>query len=330
MHADGASLDRKERPMTDELLVLRENPPAHHMIAGWRPQWSDGGEISSGLPQYLIDKLGARCIGELGSMVSTLCYPFQVPGTHDAFRPGIAYEDGLPSKGMFRENRFYDAGNGLIIFLGEEPWFRVDVYGEAFFQAIKELGVKRTVAVEGYNGPAPPELERSVNCSYSMPHMKQELERYGVRFSSYGSDRRSGPTIGMALIAMAHYDHPDIEVFRLGSMAPMYSFFTSTNEPVGISKDHRSFYDIMRRLKDIFKLDIGLDELKANGDEESRRLQELLDKVASSNSAAREIIEKARADFTFTPYVEHVELAPGLEGTLEDIIQNMPDDPETQ
>ena len=229
--------------MNKELVILHERPPAQYMIAGWRPQWSDGEEISSGLPQYLIDKSGATKVGEMGESISLMCYPFQIPGTHDAFRPGAAYHDGLPSTEMQRENHFYDAGNGLIIFLGEEPWFRIDLYAEAFFHAIRELGVKRTVAVEGYNGPAPPDLERSVNCCYSNPSMQTELEGYGVAFSSYGSDRRSGPTIGMALLTLAHYDFTDIEMFRLGSMAPMYTFLTSNDEPVGRSRDHRSFYD---------------------------------------------------------------------------------------
>ena len=158
--------------------------------------------------------------------------------------------------------------------------------------------------------------------------MKEELERYGVRFSSYGSDRRSGPTIGMALITLAHYDYPDLEMFRLGSMAPMYTLLNANKEPMGISRDHRSFYDIMRRLKAIFNLDIDLTELKERGDAESYRLQEVLDRMASSNPKAKEIIDRAKADFKFTPYVEHVELAPGLDRTLDDIIQNMPKRPE--
>ncbi len=314
--------------MADELLVLNEKPTAQYMIAGWRPQWSDGGEISSGLPQYLIDKLGARKIGEMGDRISMECYPFQVPGTHDAFRPAVVYQDGLPSREMFRENYFYDAGNGLIIFLGEEPWFRIDIYGQAFFSAISELGLKRTVAVEGYNGPAPPEMERSVNCSYSRPDMKEELEKYAVRFSSYGSERKSGPTIGMALITLAHYRYPDIEMLRIGSMAPMYTFLTANNEPVGISKDHRSFYDIMRRIKDLLKLNIDLTELKERGDAESRRLKETLDRIVSSNPNAKELIDRARADFRHTPYVEHVDLAPELDRALDDIIRNMPESPE--
>ena len=315
--------------MASELLIFSQKPPARYMISGWRPQWSDGGEISSGLPQYLIEKLDAKKIGEMGDEISDMCYPFQIPGTHDAFRPGASYEAGLPSNKVYRENYFYDAGNGLILFLGEEPWFRTDIYAKAFFQAISDLGIERTVAVEGYNGPAPPDLERSINCTYSAPHLKQELEGYGVSFSNYGSDRRSGPTIGMALITLARYEYPEVEMLRFGAMAPIYSFLTSNNEAVGISRDHRPFYDIMRRLNDLLKLGIDLSKLEAKGIEESRRLQETLDKISSSNPTARETIEKARADYRFTPYVEHVELAPELDRTLDDIIRNMPEELDT-
>ena len=320
--------------MSCDLYVLhgkrKRKPHAQYMIAGWKPQWSDGGEISSGLPQYLVKKLNAKLIGELGEQVSTMCYPFQVPGTHDVFRPAAVFQDGVPTKRIFRENYFYDAGNGLIIFLGEEPWFRIDIYAEAFFHLIRDLGIKQAAGVEGYNGPAPPDLERSVNCSYSGLHMRDELEKHAVSFSNYGSDRRAGPTIAMALIAIARFDHPDIELLRLGAMAPMYSFLTSKNEPVGISRDHRAFYDIMRRLKSLYKIEIDLGELKERGDSESERLVETLDRVAASSSTAKEIIDRARADFKHTPYVEPVELAPALDRELDSILRNMPEEPEEE
>ena len=139
-------------------------------------------------------------------------FPFSGAGDPRCLQAWSDVRGWAPQQRDFQRNYFYDAGNGLIIFLGEEPWFRIDIYGQAFFQAIGELGIQRNAAGEGCNGPAPPELERSVNSSYSRPHMKEELEKYGVRFSSYGSDKRSGPTIGMALIALAHYEYPDIEV----------------------------------------------------------------------------------------------------------------------
>ena len=60
--------------MDNQLVFLKEKPAAQYLIAGWRRQWSDGGSISSGLPRYLIDKLDAREIGQLGEEVSRQCY----------------------------------------------------------------------------------------------------------------------------------------------------------------------------------------------------------------------------------------------------------------
>ena len=240
----------------DEMALWTETPAADYLIAGWKNQWSDGGNISSGLPAYLIEQLNARKIGQLSSEIERMCYPFQIAGTHDAFRPAAAFYEGLPTVPMHWDNDFYDAGNGLIIFLGEEPWFEPDLYGEAIFAAIRRLGIKQTVTVEGYNGPAPPDLERRVGCVFSRPALKETLELYGIQFSNYGSGTRQGPTVGMALVSMAHYRHPDLSVFRLGAMAPMYPFSTSGNRQVGIVTDYRAFFDIMRRLKAMFRLSL--------------------------------------------------------------------------
>ena len=311
--------------MTDELVTFSEKPSAQYLIAGWRRQWSDGGRVSGGLTRYLIEKLGAKKIGEMGTEVSQNCYPFRVAGTHDTFRPLAAYQDGLPSKAMYRENYFYDAGNGLIIFRGEEPWFHIEVFGEAFFQAIKELGIKQTVAVEGVNGPVPPDLERRVTCVYSKAEMKETLEKFGLQFSSYGSEGRRGPTIAMALVSLAHYNYPEVEMFRLGAMAPMFPFSSNNNEQVGITRDHRSYYDIMRRLKTMFSLDVDLAELQQLGEEESQKLQDTLERISESNSEAKQLIDSVRSDYSYTPYEDTVELDPALDKTLEDILRNMPE-----
>ncbi len=313
--------------MSSEMLILDENPDARYLLAGWKKQWSDGGNISSGLPQYLVDRLGARKIGRFGPEVQKRCYPFQIAGTHDAFRPAAAFQDGLPNVPMHWDNDFYDAGNGLVIFMGEEPWFDLGLYGEAFFAAIKRLEVEQTVTVEGYNGPAPPDLERRVGCVYSRADMKETLEKYGIQFSNYGSGARQGPTVGMALVSLAHYRHPELSVFRLGSMAPMYPFTTSGNQQVGIVTDYRSFFDIMRRLKAMFGLDLDLSDLEARGNAESARLQETLDRISNSNANARDIIARVRADYRYTPFESPVELDPQLDQTLEDILRNTPDPP---
>ena len=134
--------------MPSDLLIVHERPPAKYLIAGWRRQWSDGGDISSGLTRYLIRKLEAKKIAEMSRHLSDICYPFQISGTHDTYRPRAAFDDGLPSTPMAWDNSFYDAGNGLIIFRGEEPWYRIDLYGDAFFEALHEIGIEQTVTIE--------------------------------------------------------------------------------------------------------------------------------------------------------------------------------------
>ncbi len=311
--------------MPEELFTISEKPVAHFLIAGWRRQWSNGGRISSGLPRYLIEKNDGRQVGQLTSYVNQMCYPFQVAGTHDAFRPAAAFHEGLPSANMTRQNAFYEIGNGLLVFLGEEPWYRLDIYADAFFSAIRSLGIQQTVAVEGVNGPAPPDLERRITCVYSQPHMRDQLERHGVQFSSYGSRGRQGPTIGMALVSLAHYEFPDVQMFRMGAMAPMYPFMTNNNNQLGITQDHRAYYDILRRLRSIFKIDMDLSELEQMGQRESEELLGNLERLGSTNNEAKQIIDQVRLDYQYTPYVEPVDLDPALDQALENILRDLPD-----
>ena len=309
--------------MPEELFTFTDKPEASYLIAGWRRQWSNGGRISSGLPRYLIEKNDGREIGRLTDYVNRMCYPFQVAGTHDAFRPAAAFNEGLPSSPMSRQNAFYEIGSGLLVFLGEEPWYRLDIYAEAFFTAIKELGIQQTVAVEGVNGPAPPDLERRITCVYSRPEMRQQLERHGVQFSSYGSRGRQGPTIGMALVSVAHYEYPEVQMFRMGAMAPMYPFMTSNNNQLGITQDHRAYYDILRRLRSLFKIDMDLSELEQMGNRESQELLNNLERLGRTNNEARQIIDQVRMDYQYTPYVEPVDLDPALDQALENILRDI-------
>jgi hypothetical protein len=132
----------------------------------------------------------------------------------------------------------------------------------------------------------------------------------------------------MALVTIAHYEHPDLEMLRMGAMAPMYPFLTSNNDPVGINRDHRAFYDIMRRLKSMFDLDIDLAELLALGEAESQELVDTLEKIAETNPTAKDLIDRAKNDFNLVPFERSVSLDPALDRTLEDILRNAPEQPE--
>lgn len=306
--------------MPESLIALDETPQARALIAGWRRQWSDGGNISSGMPRWLIDKLSARRIGRMTEEISRMCFPFQVAGTHDMYRPRAAFDDGLPSRPLQWDNGFWDAGNGLVIFLGVEPWYRIDLYGDAFFEAVAALGNPQVAAVEGYNGPAPPELERRISCVYSKASMADRLRQHGMLFSSYGSGQRQGPTIGMALVSLAHYRRPDVEMVRVGAMSPMFPFSGRRGGQLGITTDHRAFYDIMRRLRALYALDLDLSDLRPRYEEEAGQLQESLDRVAQRNEEARRYIDRIRNEYRFQPFTEPIALDPGIAGTLADIL----------
>ncbi|NLF01309.1 MAG: PAC2 family protein, partial [Anaerolineales bacterium] len=90
----------------DDLVELWEKPRAGRaIIAGWR-QWADAGEISSGLPRYLINRTGATKIGEIRP---GRFYLFQIPGTHHLLRPVVTLKDGYRQAMEERANEFFYA-----------------------------------------------------------------------------------------------------------------------------------------------------------------------------------------------------------------------------
>jgi hypothetical protein len=100
----------------------------------------------------------------------------------------------------------------------------------------------------------------------------------------------------------------------------MFPFSGSGGGQLGITTDHRAFYDIMRRLRGLYSLDVDLSDLRPRYEEESTRLLESLDRVAQRNEEARRYIERVRNDYQFQPFEEPVELNSSIEGTLADIL----------
>ena len=80
--------------MSNDLLVLEKGiiktQKPTFMIAGFN-QWANAGNVSSGIPEYLIEKLHARRIGHIRK---DDFYIFQLPGNHFMFRPPVKYVEG--------------------------------------------------------------------------------------------------------------------------------------------------------------------------------------------------------------------------------------------
>jgi predicted ATP-grasp superfamily ATP-dependent carboligase len=268
--------DLWRREIMSEALKLWEYPAAResYLIAGWR-QWADAGSISSGLPEYLVERTKARLIGEIAA---DGFYLFQIPGAHHFLRPEIKLEDGYRKEIRPRRNEFFYTElneKGVVIFLGEEPHLNIDGYAEAFFAAAKMLGVRRVGVLGGVYGSVPYDKDRTISCVYSMPHMKSEMEKYAVRFSNY----EGGVSIGSYLADRA--EHEGVEYFTFYGFVPAYDF-SQSNAPVQglrVEHDYRAWYEIMRRFNFMFELGIDLSELARQSDELVTSLEAKFDEL---------------------------------------------------
>ncbi len=275
--------------MTNDLLVLEKeiikSEKPTFMIAGFN-QWANAGNVSSGIPEYLIEKLHARRVGHIrkGDF-----YIFQIPGNQFMLRPRVKYVEGYEED--YQEepiNNFYYAeisGKGLVIFIGTEPNQHEDVYANTLLDAAKELGVRRIIMPAVIGVEVPFDKERLVSCHYSLKQMQDELKNYAVRFSNYGRNA----TIG---VVINHYSKErGIESVRMSARTPSYQFSLT------IDNDKRAMYDILRRIRYMFGINLDLADLE----KESRQ------QISDFENALKGL------------YMEHPELEPQITTYMEQI-----------
>jgi proteasome assembly chaperone (PAC2) family protein len=288
-----------EVKIVDDLVKLWEKPVAEekYMIAGWH-QWADAGNVSSGLPQYLIGETGARKIGEIKPYGF---YLYQVPGMHHFLRPEIKLEEGHRKELTLRKNEFFYTGDerkGLVIFTGEEPHLNVEGYAETFFDAAQALGVKRVVAIGGVYAAVPYDKDRNVSCVYSLRGMKEEMSRYAVKFSDY----EGGASIGTYLADRA--EQRGIEYLSLYAFVPAYNFSEIAEhlQGIGVETDLRAWYELMRRFKRMFGLRLDLSNLERHSAEVTESMDDKISELERKYPQIREYVDKLVQDFEETPY----------------------------
>ena len=73
----------------------------------------------------------------------------------------------------------------------------------------------------------------------------------------------------------------------------------------------------------MFKLDLDLSELRTMGESESNLLAERLEEIGEANAEAKQLIDRIREDYEYTPFVEPVDLDPALDDALNDILRGL-------
>ena len=148
--------------------------------------WMDGGDVSTGTVERLVDLLDARPFAEIDPEPF---YLYNLPGPMEVasiFRPHVEISGGLVQKIDMPENRFYchEQGN-LVLFVGKEPNLRWRDFGRCIFELAERVGVERILFVGSFGGSVPHTREPRLFITCTDTKILAEMEPFGLIPSDY-------------------------------------------------------------------------------------------------------------------------------------------------
>lgn len=238
--------------------------------------WMDGGSVSTGTVQRLVDLLEARPIVEIEP---DSFYIYNFPGPMELaalFRPRIEIEDGiiktieLPSATFFA----HEAAN-LVLFLGKEPNLRWPTFADCLLEVVRSVSVRRLLFVGSFGGSVPHTREPRLHVTCSEVGMLPEMEPFALRRSAY-----EGPG-SFASYLMTRVEEGDVRMATLAAEIPGY---LQGPNPVCIEA-------ITRRLAKILRLPLDLAPLRAASTEWELAVTAAIEKDEEMVAKVREMEE---------------------------------------
>lgn len=118
----------------DQLKIYDRPALTHPRLVVAFSGWMDGGDVSTGTVEYLVQTLRAR---EVARIDGGDFYIFSFPGSMELsslFRPHTRIVEGLITTFQEPRNTFLcDETNHLILFLGKEPHLHWKNYADCMF-----------------------------------------------------------------------------------------------------------------------------------------------------------------------------------------------------
>lgn len=155
------------------------------MIIGFSG-WMNGGEVSTGTIDYLINKLKAIKFAEIKA---NNFYIFNFPGIMELaseFRPYVKIENGLLKKFDFPKNEFfYHQKRNLILFKGKEPNINWEDYAYDMLELGQRYNLKRIYFIGSVASATPHTRSIRTFCYCSSEKLKEEIKSYGIKFTNY-------------------------------------------------------------------------------------------------------------------------------------------------
>lgn len=236
--------------------------------------WMDGGDVSTGTVERLVDLLDAD---EIATIDPETFYIYNFPGSMEVsamFRPHIKIEGGLVQTVDMPANTFYchDAAE-LVLFVGREPNLRWRAFGECIFDFAKRTGVKRILFVGSFGGSVPHTREPRMFVTCSDEKLLEEMEQYGVRRTGY-----EGPGSFTSYL-MTQTETAGLQMVSLVAEIPGY--LQGTN-PLSIEA-------VTRRLAKILQLPLDVDSLRTASTEWEMQVSTAVDQDDDLAAKVREL-----------------------------------------
>ncbi len=261
----------------EELLTFHKRPQLHKatMLLAFTG-WMDGGDVSTGTVQRLVDLLDAESFAEINP---DPFYIYNFPGSMETsalFRPEITVEDGLVTSVQLPSTRFYASDDhNLLMFIGREPNLRWQTFGDCLFHLAHETGVERVLFVGSFGGAVPHTRDPRLYTTCSTAELLPEMERFGVRRTGY-----EGPGSFMSYL-MTRAEDVGLEMVSLIAEIPHYLTVTNPSSIEAVS----------RRLAKILQLPLDLDELRSASTEWELEVSSAIDENDELAERVREYEE---------------------------------------
>ena len=238
--------------------------------------WMDGGDVSTGTVNWLVDVLNAEKAAEIDPEAF---YIYNFPGSMEIsalFRPHAEIEGGVVKTFEPPTNRFFcHEGSDLLLFSGKEPHLGWSQFAECIFSLASRLGVSTLYFVGSFGGLVPHTRAPRLIITVSDESLRPTVEQYGLAFADY-----EGPA-SFATYLMTRAADSNLRMISLVAEIPAY--IEGTNP--------KCIEAVIRKLTAILGLQVNLDDLRTVSDAWEQRLNRVLKRKSDLAKHIRKLEE---------------------------------------
>lgn len=148
--------------------------------------WMNGGEVSTGTAEWLIDQLDADVVG---SIDPEPFYLYNFPGSMEIaamFRPHVRIEEGLIEQWEGHETQIFAApAERLAILVAREPNMRWRQWCDCVLQAAQQMEVGRLYFIGSVGGLVPHTRDPRFRYSVAATAMSQKMRQLNLEPGGY-------------------------------------------------------------------------------------------------------------------------------------------------